>query len=110
MNRDTKSLFPELDKDRQMSPSEISTGVLPSQEIEKLIERGSISALIPISPDQIQPASIDLRLGSVAYRVRASFLPGKNSLVSGKIEELGMHEIDLRRLPPWKKAASTLSR
>ena len=103
MNRDTKSLFPELDKDRQMSPSEISTGVLPSQEIEKLIERGSISALIPISPDQIQPASIDLRLGSVAYRVRASFLPGKNSLVSGKIEELGMHEIDLSKAAALEK-------
>jgi dCTP deaminase len=49
----------------------------------------------PISDDQIQPASIDLRLGEVAYRVRASFLPGARSSVRDKLELLSMHRIDL---------------
>ena len=45
---------------------------------------------------QIQPASIDLRLGSVAYRVRASFLPGKDKRVADRLEDIAIHEIDLR--------------
>src|SRR4029077_20673053 len=45
-------------------------------------------------PDQIQPASLDLRLGEVAYRVRASFLPGRTT-VAQRIEELKLHEIAL---------------
>jgi len=53
-----------------------STGILPSQDIEHLIRASKeIVALEPVQSDQIQPASLDLRLGSVAYRVRASFLP-----------------------------------
>ena len=44
---------------------------------------------------QIQPASIDLRLGAVAIRVRASFLPGKNATVEDKLAQVFMHEIDL---------------
>jgi dCTP deaminase len=38
---------------------------------------------------------MDLRLGSTAYRVRASFLPGRNLKVKEKIAALGMHEVDL---------------
>src|SRR5690242_8684916 len=72
-----------------------STGVLPLQEINKLIQTGSIFADTPISGDQVQPASIDLRLGSVAYRVHTSFLPNGGSTVVKKIEELNGHEIDL---------------
>ncbi|MFQ5585634.1 MAG: 2'-deoxycytidine 5'-triphosphate deaminase [Thermodesulfobacteriota bacterium] len=91
MKSQVTTLFPGLEeKDR-------TTGVLPSQEINKLITGGCISAGAQISDDQIQPASIDLRLGAVAYRVRASFLPGKNATVSSSIEGLRMHEIDLSR-------------
>ena len=47
-------------------------GVLPNQEIEKLIKIGVISSDVPIEPEQIQPASLDMRLGSKAFRIRAS--------------------------------------
>jgi dCTP deaminase len=72
-------------------------GVLPSQEIRRLIEAGGIQATALIGEAQIQPASLDLRLGSTAYRVRASFLPGPGATVQEKIDQLGMHRIDLTR-------------
>ena len=72
------------------------TGILPSQEIRELIGNGSISAEMEISEDQIQPASIDLRLGRLAYRVEASFLPSRNSPISAKIRALQVEKIDLR--------------
>ena len=75
--------------------AEFSTGVLPSQAIRAAISRGEIDASIPIGDDQVQPASIDLRLGEFAYRVRASFLPGRRASVRQKIEALAMHRIDL---------------
>ncbi|MBM3554640.1 MAG: 2'-deoxycytidine 5'-triphosphate deaminase [Alphaproteobacteria bacterium] len=71
-------------------------GVLPSQELEALRDRGVIHSAKPWDADQLQPASLDLRLGSKAYRVRASFLPGEGASVESKIKALGMHEIDLR--------------
>jgi dCTP deaminase len=73
-----------------------NTGILPSQELERLIRVSKdIAALEPILDDQIQPASLDLRLGSVAYRVRASFLPGKQSTVQEKLDQLAMHKMDI---------------
>jgi len=73
-----------------------STGILPSQDIEYLIRASKeIVALEPIQADQIQPASLDLRLGAVAYRVRASFLPGKNARVEDRLAELAMHKMDI---------------
>jgi dCTP deaminase len=51
-------------------------GVFPARLIEKLHAEGAISAARPFDEDQVQPASLDLRLGDVAYRVRSSFLPG----------------------------------
>ncbi|WP_397541498.1 2'-deoxycytidine 5'-triphosphate deaminase [Roseovarius salis] len=71
------------------------TGVLASQQLKALIADGRISAQRPIQPEQIQPASLDLRLGSVAYRVRASFLTGTDRSVAQRLEELEMHRIDL---------------
>jgi dCTP deaminase len=71
------------------------TGVLPSQAIRGMIDRGTISAVHPIPKDQIQPASLDLRLGDVAYRVRASFLTGHGRTVEGRISEFEMHQVDL---------------
>lgn len=72
-----------------------TTGILPSQEISNLIARGHISATPSINPEHIQPASLDLRLGDIAHRVRASFLPGPNSTVEAKIKELRMTRVDL---------------
>ena len=72
-----------------------TTGILPSQDIGNLIARGHVSATPAINPDHIQPASLDLRLGDMAHRVRASFLPGPNSTVEAKIKDLRMARIDL---------------
>jgi dCTP deaminase len=80
-----------------------TTGILPSQEISNLIARGNISAAPAINPDHIQPASLDLRLGDMAHRVRASFLPGPNSTVETKIKELRMARIDLTGAPVLEK-------
>ena len=71
------------------------TGVLPSQALRALIEAGEVGGSVPIDEAQIQPASVDLRLGKVAYRIRASFLPGTKATVSDKLEGLTFHEIDL---------------
>jgi len=80
-----------------------TTGILPSQEISNLIARGNISATPAINPDHIQPASLDLRLGDMAHRVRASFLPGPNSTVEAKIKELRMTRVDLTGAPVFEK-------
>ncbi len=70
-------------------------GVLPAQALRGLITSGAIAASLAIIPEQIQPASLDLRLGTVAYRVRASFLIGKGRTVADRIAEFEMHRIDL---------------
>src|SRR5579872_2531571 len=73
-----------------------STGILPSHVLKRLIRaRREILATGEIEDSQIQPASIDLRLGAVAYRVRASFLPGPNATVADRLPSVFMHEIDL---------------
>ena len=72
-----------------------TTGLLPSQKLEDLIEAGHIRANVPICPDQIQPSSIDLRLGSIAYRIRASFLPTPNATVESKLQQVKVEEIDI---------------
>jgi len=71
------------------------TGVLPSQAIEKMFQRGEITLAQPLVEGQVQPASLDLRLGTVAYRVRASFLAGQDCSVADRISEFEMHRIDL---------------
>lgn len=71
-------------------------GVLPSQHIIELIEKGYLASSVPTTPRQIQPSSLDLRLGPLAYRVRASFLPGRHSRVEEKLRELSMAEVSLR--------------
>ena len=71
------------------------TGVLASQQVSALITDGRISARRGVLPEQIQPASLDLRLGEVAYRVRASFLAGQGRTVGERLDELEMHRIDL---------------
>lgn len=88
------NLFPSLQNDLQAI---YTTGILPSQQIRELINVGYIRAKQEIRDDQIQPASIDLRLGAVAYRVRASFLPGESSRVLRRVDELLMHELDISK-------------
>jgi dCTP deaminase len=70
-------------------------GILPDRMIAALAEQGAIRAARPFDADQIQPASLDLRLGAVAYRVRASFLPGPGTTVAQRIAELKLHEFSL---------------
>ena len=70
------------------------TGVLPDHMIEGLIAADAITAP-PLVEGQIQPASLDLRLGNVAYRVRASFLAGQGRTVEGRLSEFEMHRVDL---------------
>jgi dCTP deaminase len=83
------------EREAPVSPT-YSTGILPAQEIEQLLgEGGEILASEAVLPDQIQPASLDLRLGSTAYRVRASFLPGPDATVADKLARFAMHEMDI---------------
>ena len=75
-------------------------GILPQQAISTLISRGAVTAARGIGgddghPAQIQPASLDLRLGHVAYRLRASFLPGAGRRVSDDFDAVVMHKVDL---------------
>ena len=70
-------------------------GILPDHMIAALAKQGAILPAYEFVPDQIQPASLDLRLGEIAYRVRASFLPGPNTTVAERIDELKLHEIAL---------------
>ncbi|MBR7650980.1 2'-deoxycytidine 5'-triphosphate deaminase [Brucella oryzae] len=70
-------------------------GILADADISALFENGLLASPRPLDPDQIQPASLDLRLGAKAYRVRASFMPGPGTPVIDKLERLKLHEIDL---------------
>ncbi len=99
-NKEDNYLF----EDKNIENKEVSstdsypTGVLPSQTLRELINEKVIFSLEDqIEESQIQPASLDLRLGRYAYRVRASFLPGENYSVMKKINTLGMHKIDLNK-------------
>jgi dCTP deaminase len=65
-------------------------GILPSQEIAALVETGKVCADDEIGEDQIQPSSLDLRLGTEAYRIRASFLPGKTTTLMQQARQNGM--------------------
>ena len=73
----------------------LGPGVLPAQAISAMIAEGSLAAQPAIRPDQIQPASLDLRLGATAYRVRASFLAGKGRKVADRLAEFEMHRFSL---------------
>lgn len=70
-------------------------GILPAQGIRALIRSAGIRSEDAIGEDQIQPASLDLRLGSMAYRVRASFLPGPDATVTARLKDFQMHAMHL---------------
>lgn len=71
-------------------------GILPDRQINELFVSGGIAADLPPAAGQIQPASLDLRLGDKAYRIRASFLPGPDLSVADKLARYQLHEIDLK--------------
>ena len=71
------------------------SGILPAHAIARLYETGAIASASPFAPGQVQPASLDLRLGDDAYRVRASFLPGRANTVEARLEALKLHRISL---------------
>ncbi len=70
-------------------------GILPVQDLNACFDRGYISSATPLADGQIQPASLDLRLGHRAWRIQASFLPGMNQTVQDKIDKFSMYELDL---------------
>lgn len=94
----TKQLF---DLESTPEKATFSTGILPSQTIKQYIESGKIISDVPIESGQLQPSSIDLRLGPVAYRVLAGFLPGKHSSVMGKLKQLGHNVIAIDLTSPY---------
>jgi dCTP deaminase len=93
-------LFPELPT---AGSEERTTGILPSQAIQELIAKGRIIGSRAITEEQIQPASLDLRLGDIAHRVQASFLPGPGGKVEAKVKELRMARVDLTSAAVFEK-------
>jgi dCTP deaminase len=75
----------------------MANGILSDRQIAGLIESGAVAIGAPLAAAQIQPASLDLRLGGKALRVRASFMPGREVPVAEKLARLTLHEIDLSR-------------
>ncbi|MEM7056708.1 MAG: 2'-deoxycytidine 5'-triphosphate deaminase [Pseudomonadota bacterium] len=73
------------------------TGVLPSQQLRQMISTGQISGSDPLIDAQIQPASIDLRLGRRAWRVRASFLSRRDQTIVERLQSFAMHKLDLSK-------------
>jgi dCTP deaminase len=73
-----------------------AAGILPYQAIQGLIQEGAIAAESPFTEIQVQPASLDLRLGGRCWRVRASFLPGART-VRERLADVAMHELDLTK-------------
>lgn len=70
-------------------------GILPGHAIERLVADNQLIPDAPFVEGQVQPASLDLRLGKTAYRVRASFLPGPGVAVADKLADLTLHAFDL---------------
>ena len=93
-------LFGELPS---AASGERTTGILPSQSIRELIAKGRIVGNRTITEEQIQPASLDLRLGDIAHRVQASFLPGPGGKVEARVKELRMARVDLTSAAVFEK-------
>ena len=72
-----------------------TAGVLADHQIKKMIANRAITSDAPVADGQIQPASLDLRLGTTAYRVRASFLAGRTRTVRERLADFQMHAVDL---------------
>ncbi len=98
----TSSLAAETPFPAQSS-AERKSGIFPAQWFASALQRKIISSLTAVSEAQIQPASIDLRLGTTAYRVPASFLPGRGYTVREKVETLALEKLDLTAGAELKK-------
>jgi dCTP deaminase len=97
-------LFPELAEEE--ASSDRIEGMLPSQEIRQLIKAGQVRSrdFGGITEQQIQPASLDLRLGDVGYRVRASFVPQHSTVERGLVDSgLSMTRVDLTRTTVFER-------
>jgi dCTP deaminase len=92
MSQKPKMLSPEPDLPLGAAMSE---GIFPVQAIRALVSAGGLKASEALAAGQIQPASVDLRPGPRAYRVRASFLPGPGGIVADKLADLKLHEFDI---------------
>ena len=90
-----QAALPITDMEPEPPAAGFTTGVLASQRLSALIARERIRFDEPPRDDQIQPSSLDLRLGDVAWRVRSSFLPGPRSTVEAKLLGLEKYRIDL---------------
>lgn len=93
MTSHTPSLFPDLSPEAGARDQ----GILPYQTLRAWVDAGLITADNAIDEAQLQPASIDLRLGAIAYQVKASFLPGEAYTVEGQLRELTAARLDLTR-------------
>ncbi len=87
----------KVDNPLEQLASARQTGVWPAQQIRDASESGIITAINPLDSAQIQPASLDLRLGETAYRVPASFLPGPGATVADKLEAFGAEAFSLEQ-------------
>ena len=81
--------------DDNQTTSSTADGILPESQLQAAFDRGQISVQEPLLDGQIQPASLDLRLGRRAWRIQASFLPGLGQTVMDKIDKFSMYELDL---------------
>ena len=94
---ETGALFPE-ESGQEPAVAKGQThavGILPAHGIHNMLREKQIWASGGVLDDQIQPASLDLRLGDIAYRIRASFLPGEKGTVADKLATRAYHKIDL---------------
>ena len=82
---------------------QFNDGILVAQQINEAINAGIISLASPLAETQIQPASLDLRLGARAWRIRASFLPSKNVSVADKLKSMAMHQMSLEKDAVFEK-------
>ena len=93
---EARGLFPQDQAAEAGALTAPRTGILPYQQIRAMLREHEIFSLAgEIGADQVQPASLDLRLGATAYRVRASFLPGRQATVMERIEQLDGYAVDL---------------
>ena len=82
-----------------------SNGVLVDSNLHTLFAQSHLSTLTPLVEGQVQPASLDLRLGTKAYRIQAGFLPGANRKVTDCIPDLKMTELDLTQPQLFERGA-----
>ncbi|MBD3323382.1 2'-deoxycytidine 5'-triphosphate deaminase [candidate division KSB3 bacterium] len=71
-----------------------ASGIVTYQRLKELVRQGGVVSNLPIEDSQYQPASLDVRLGRIAYRIRSSFVPG-NRAVEDVLQDLRMYTLDL---------------